>query len=910
MMSGADGPCQGEVPTGSLRVPALDSRHSTAAASRLDFVRMVDPVPLRDFDLLRPIGEGATGSVWYGVHRTTGTPVAVKTLHRFLTDPDVVALFEREARAIAALDHPHVVALLDFGTVDAESAARGGDRLTEGAPFLVMEHVSGGTIGAPPISTEPALHEMLVVMLSALGHAHSRGVLHRDLKLSNVLRAGKGDVRPGLRLADFGIAWFARGEADDLLSVGTPSYMAPEQLVGEAADLGPWTDLYALASMTWRLICGLPPVQEPRNRIKLLERKQEMDFEAWTPRFDVPDGLEQALLAALQPEPDRRPQNAATMARLVHELAWSAPAEPERNRRPPTLLGAGLPLLALRPPEPVGRERALAQLHGALRRVTDTGQLEVVSIEATPGLDRDAVVRHFCDTSEEEGPALAVRLDGQDPDLLSRVLRRLTGTAELTGEALSRRLERFLTERGEKSELALQILTDVLSAQPGEESEGQQERERRVIAARVLALEAQRQPLIVVLSGRAGYGRGIGRQLVRLARLEALPALLVLVEPDGAEDVASLAPLLGHPRRTRIELRPLSRSRLQELADSMLPMQKKLRDLLVDRADGRPETLRAEFVALAESDGLTTVRGRFRLRPGVRPPAHEDARNRAILRLDAIGGDAGRAVAEVLAQLDGPCADSLLETAAHQLGVDARPALRRLARAGIAKQTREEWSLVSAELAAGLRVAPRLAPETLADALLQASHITQHTLPAERRAHLLTIAGRLREALTLRLRIVRARERRGDRDRAALEIAAAERLVERLRLHRDHPEALELALWTLRHRQRTGSSEFIADGHALAERALLAGQHALAGEALRLVSAEHRSTGHPKEARKAWPGAAMAFSPGGTSDGGRWPSGARVPIWGGGATGVSCLPNRWATGWFGKIRISLSARNQ
>ncbi|MCO4772886.1 MAG: serine/threonine protein kinase, partial [Deltaproteobacteria bacterium] len=652
---------------------------------------MVDPVPLRDFDLLRPIGEGATGRVWYGVHRTTGTPVAVKTLHRFLHDPEVVALFEREARAIASLDHPHVVALLDFGTVDAESAQRGGDRLTEGAPFLVMEHVSGGTIASPAINDEPELHSMLAVLLSALGHAHSRGVLHRDLKLSNVLRAGPGDVRPGLRLADFGIAWFARSESDDLLSVGTPAYMAPEQLAGEVSDLGPWTDLYALACLTWRLVCGQPPVQGSRDRMHLLMRKEAMDFGPWSPRFEVPAGLEEVLRLTLNTEADRRPPSAAAMARALSELDWSEHAEAERDRRPPTLLGAGLPLLALRPPEPVGRERALSQLHGALRKVTDSRQLGVVTIEAEPGLDVHALVRHFCDTSEEEGPAVAVRLDGRDPELPSRVLRRLTGTADLQGEALTRRLRRYLEDRGEESELALEVLSDVLGTEAGEESERQQERERRVIAARVLALETGRQPLIIVLSGAVGYGRGIARQLVRLARIEMLPALLVLVDPEAAEDPASLAPLLQHPRRTRLELRPLSKSRLQELADSLLPLQAKLRDRLVDRAGGQPETLRAELVALAERDALATVRGRFRLRPGVSLPPLEDARVRAVARLDAVGGDAGRAVAELLAQLDGPCRASLLDAAAEELGVEARPALRRLARAGLARHSKQVW---------------------------------------------------------------------------------------------------------------------------------------------------------------------------------------------------------------------------
>lgn len=811
---------------------------------------MTDPVPLRDFDLLRPIGAGATGHVWYGVHRTTGTEVAVKTLRRFLGDPEVVSLFEREARAIAALDHPHIVALLDFGTVDAVSAARGGGRLVEGAPFLVMEHVSGGTIGAPPIRDAASLHTMLVVLLSALGHAHARGVLHRDLKLSNVLRGGGGDVRPGLRLVDFGIAWFAGGEPDDLVSVGTPAYMAPEQLAAEANDLGPWTDLYALACLTWRLVCANPPVELDGDRIQLFGRKTRMEFTPWVPTFPVPDGLRDLLVEVMAPSPEDRPRSASELARRVADLPWREHAEPERERRPPKLLGAGLPLLALRPPEPVGRERALAFLHGALRRVTDTGALEVVAVEADEGLDRDAVVRHFCETSAEEGPALAVRLDGDDPELPARVLRRMTGTAELRGDELRDRLRRWLTARGEESDLALAVLFDVLSAEV-DPIDRSQERERRVIAGRVLALEAARQPLIVVLSGGAGFGRGIGRQLVRLDRLEPLPILLVLVQPSEAVDPASVAPLMSHPRLSRLELPPLSRSRLTELADSLLPLHGQLRDRLVDRADGQPGTLRSELVALAEDGCLVAMRGRFRLRPGATLPPQEDARVRAVARLDAIGGPGGRLVAELVAQLDGPAPGTLLRHAAAAFDVESGPALRRLARAGLASQSKHAWALRSGELAAALRANPSHDARALAVALLDGGASSGVRIPSEWRARLLEIAGRTTEALTLRLRILEARERRGDRDRAEVELRAARRLVEVLGLARDDEAAVRLDLWALTHRSRTRSPGFVSDGRALARRARAAGLPDFAAEALRLVSAEQRATGHPAAANAA-----------------------------------------------------------
>ena len=812
---------------------------------------MLDPVPLGAFDLLRPLGRGATGKVWYGIHRPSGTPVAVKTLRPSVAEKGE-PLFEREARAIASLDHPHIVALLDYGRVPDDAAERSRGALTTDAPFLVMEHVSGGSCWERPPQDQEELGELLSAILAALGHAHSRGVLHRDVKPGNILWSGGEDLRQGPRLVDFGIAWFARSATVGPVSVGTPSYMAPEQLTGDLSDLGPWTDLYAFAALAWQLACRTPPARED-SHLRLLRRKMERDFDAWAPAFAVPAGLEGCLRTALAPDPGDRPSSAAELAAMLAELEWPQAPPPRPTGRAPQLQGAGLATLALRPAEPVGRDVQAAVLDEALERVEEHGGIEVVTLEAGPELDALALVRQFCDASEEAGRCIALRLDGRESDLPTTVLRRLTRSAELEGEALTRRVRRYLQVRGEDSELAVEVLADLLRSTASADTLRHVERERRVIVARTVALEAGFQPVIVVLSGAVGFGRGLARQLVRLGRIEDLAVLLLVLDPDAAEP-GSLAPLLDHPRRTRLTLTPLPGSAMQALADALVPLRAPLRARLVERAQGRPEVLREEIVELASSGALISVGGRYRLAPGVDLPARGGTRAQTIARLQSVAGVEGRAIAELLALLDGPCPAGLLEEAASSLGLRPERTLTRLARAGLVERVRGRWRLRSGELQASLRGGP--AAGELAEALLQARGAR---IPAEWRAKLLEVAGRDREALALRIRVVAARDRRADHERFELELAVAVERVQELDLDPQDPDRLAVDLLVIKALARRGEEELQTLAEELALRAEAADAHAVAGEAWRQISVSRRSHGRPNDALPSVERAAAAF---------------------------------------------------
>jgi eukaryotic-like serine/threonine-protein kinase len=216
-------------------------------------------IPLGQFVLDDIVGSGGAGVVWRGRHARLGLPVAVKVLPP-RADRHALHAHKNELQAVARLHHPHVVSLLDAGLIDARALASSdaaGHELVEGSPWLAMELASGGDLSAwsPPFSW-PVVTDLLRALLSALAHAHARGVVHKDLKPQNVLVCSASDLRPGIKLTDFGLA---QSEVSEHLAGGTPLYMAPEQFDGEGSDLGPWTDLYALGCLATWLATGSPP---------------------------------------------------------------------------------------------------------------------------------------------------------------------------------------------------------------------------------------------------------------------------------------------------------------------------------------------------------------------------------------------------------------------------------------------------------------------------------------------------------------------------------------------------------------------------------------------------------------------------------------------------------------------------
>jgi serine/threonine-protein kinase len=207
------------------------------------------------------LGEGGMGAVYKVVHIHMHKAFALKLLHPALTSsPEVLARFEREAQAAAAIDHPNVAHATDFG------------RLADGSFFLVLEHVAGSNlrdvVERGPIPTERAFAITRQILL-AVAAAHAKGIVHRDLKPENVMLTDREGQADFVKVLDFGIAKVnpadePRGGSAQPLTrmgaiIGTPDYMAPEQAMGRSVDHR--ADLYAIGVMLYEMLSGGRPFQ-------------------------------------------------------------------------------------------------------------------------------------------------------------------------------------------------------------------------------------------------------------------------------------------------------------------------------------------------------------------------------------------------------------------------------------------------------------------------------------------------------------------------------------------------------------------------------------------------------------------------------------------------------------------------
>lgn len=278
-------------------------------------------IPIGPFEIHDVLGEGGMAKVWRGVHVQQNLPVAIKVM-----DGDHAlarayrTAFREEVRAVAGFYHPGIILVFDHGVISPEAAALSGGRLAEGAPYLAMELAGGGSLReVSQAMSWTQFRGALSSLLDALAHAHARGVIHRDIKAANVLLCTDDDLRPGLKLTDFGLAHAVESERGISKRSGTPRYMAPEQFQGRWRDYGPWTDLYALGVLAWELSAGRAPFPE-RDVEALAAAHLSRELPRHYPRRTVPEGFEAWLLRLLEKEPHRRFQRAADAAAALMAL--------------------------------------------------------------------------------------------------------------------------------------------------------------------------------------------------------------------------------------------------------------------------------------------------------------------------------------------------------------------------------------------------------------------------------------------------------------------------------------------------------------------------------------------------------------------------------------------------------------
>jgi hypothetical protein len=326
------------------------------------------------------------GVVFAAVHRATGADVAIK-LVRPSTDRARIAL-ENEILAMAGLNHPSLLYLYDFG-IAADGATH----------WLVVERASGGSLEDWRPSSWEELAPVLEAICAGLAHAHARGMVHRDLKPANLLRATARDHRPGLKIADFGLAVVREGE-EGVRRGGTPLYMPPEQIHARHGPVGPWSDLYALAAAVWELACGAPPFVGEVNEV--LRQQVEATLPSFQPRFPVPPAVEPTLTAMLAKVPGARP-------RSVHEV-WAALVPHRTVGLAEQGVGARLPgigagLVSLRQWRVVGRHEERRVLLAALDEVRTSNQPGVVLLTGPAGVGRSRLADWLAQTAAENGLA-------------------------------------------------------------------------------------------------------------------------------------------------------------------------------------------------------------------------------------------------------------------------------------------------------------------------------------------------------------------------------------------------------------------------------------------------------------------------------------------------------------------------
>ena len=251
-------------------------------------------------------------TVFKAYHPALDRYVAIKVLHpAFKEDPNFLARFQREARIVAKLEHPHIVPVYDFSE-------------HKGMAYLVMRYIEGETLKAHlrggPLSPERVL-EILKPVAEALAYAHEQGVLHRDIKPSNILLTPEG----GIYLTDFGLARMAQSEEPTLsqdMMIGTPQYMSPEQAKGEKVDER--TDIYSLGVLLFEMLTGRVPFSADTPYAVIHDHIYTPLPLPTTIKPNLSPALERVLLKALAKEKDDRFQKVTELATAFEEAVIEA----------------------------------------------------------------------------------------------------------------------------------------------------------------------------------------------------------------------------------------------------------------------------------------------------------------------------------------------------------------------------------------------------------------------------------------------------------------------------------------------------------------------------------------------------------------------------------------------------------
>jgi serine/threonine protein kinase len=269
----------------------------------------------RRWQVIDHLGAGGMGVVYRAERVGLGKQVALKFLNQSVAESKAaVQRFEREAKAISRLHHIHCISILDFGVYRKQ-------------PYIVMEFVQGRQLNelSPDSVTPSRAVAMMRQVLLGLQHAHSRGVIHRDLKLSNIMLVEMTGTEDMVKILDFGLARVSGFHEElsltDGLLAGTPSYMSPEQALGKKTDHR--TDIYSAGVMLYVLCTGKRPfiANDTKHLLYLQVNEPPPSPRKLSPAKRISDGLDRVILRALEKKPADRFQNVTEFLQALDDTS-------------------------------------------------------------------------------------------------------------------------------------------------------------------------------------------------------------------------------------------------------------------------------------------------------------------------------------------------------------------------------------------------------------------------------------------------------------------------------------------------------------------------------------------------------------------------------------------------------------
>ena len=316
------------------------------------------------YQLRNQIARGGMTDVFLGHDTLLSRPVAIKRLFpEFAIDPSFVERFRREATAAANLSHPNIVAVYDWGSA-------------EGTYYIVMEYIEGHSLAellrsGGPLAPERAA-EIAMDVAEALGFAHSNGVIHRDVKPSNVLLSPDGQVK----VTDFGIAIVAFGGAESNLTqtgavMGTATYFSPEQAQGKSLDHR--SDLYSLGVLLYEMLCGRPPFTGDTSVAIAYKHVQQAVPSPSSLGVVLPESLEAIAMKLLAKNPEERYPTAKDVIRDLRRYRQGR-HQLSSGHRPPGVPPAGPSPPEKIPESPVQPQQAPPQQPSPLAATSGAGQ--------------------------------------------------------------------------------------------------------------------------------------------------------------------------------------------------------------------------------------------------------------------------------------------------------------------------------------------------------------------------------------------------------------------------------------------------------------------------------------------------------------------------------------------------------